>query len=115
MLLLLFYHLGAFLPLPDQEHYFWRVPSHSLTEECVLRVGAMGVTLMAVLSGFGSICASWDTYLSPNRIVTEADVMRAKMSVQMTQDLIADKQRKIEYIEGRILEKVILSENSADS
>jgi hypothetical protein len=63
---------------------------------------------MAVLSGFGSICASWDTYLSPNRLVTEADVMRAKMSVQMTQDLIADKQRKIEHIEGRIHEKVIL-------
>jgi hypothetical protein len=66
---------------------------------------------MAVLSGFGSICAGWDTYLSPNRLVTEADVMRAKMSVQMTQDLIADKQRKIEHIEGRIHEKVILCEN----
>jgi hypothetical protein len=107
--LFLFYQLGAFLPLPDQEYYFWRVPSRSLTEECVLRVGAMGVTLMAILSGFGSICAGWDTYLAPNKLVTEADVMRAKMSLQMTQDLIAEKQQKIEQIEGRIHEKVALT------
>ena len=94
--------------LPDQEFYFWRVPSRSLTEECVLRVGAMGVTLMAILSGFGSICAGWDTYLAPKKLVTEVDLMRAKMSLQMTQDLIAEKQHKIEQIEGRIHEKVAL-------
>lgn len=109
--LFLFYQLGTFLPLPNQDYSFWRVPSRSLTEECVLRVGAMGVTLMAVLSGFGSICAGWDTYLAPTKLVTEADVMRAKMSLQMTQDLIADKQQKIEQIEGRIHEKVFLARN----
>ena len=63
----LFYQLGAFLPLPEKKHFFWRVESRSLTEECVLRIGAMGVTLMAVLSGFGSICAGWETYLAPHR------------------------------------------------
>jgi hypothetical protein len=63
----LFYQLGAFLPLPVKKHFFWRVESRSLTEECVLRIGAMGVTLMAVLSGFGSICAGWETYLAPHR------------------------------------------------
>jgi hypothetical protein len=65
--LYLFYQLGSFLPLPEKKHLFWLVPSQSLTEECVLRIGAMGVTLMAVLSGFGSICAGWETYLTPRR------------------------------------------------
>jgi hypothetical protein len=41
-----------------------------------------------------------------SRLVTEADVVRAKMSVQMTQDLIAEKRRKIDQLEGRIHEKV---------
>jgi hypothetical protein len=115
--LYLFYQLGGFLPLPaEKKTMFWRVSSRSLTEECVLRVGAMGVTLMAVLSGFGSICAGWETYLAPHRysfqmhvdvrMVTEADVVRAKTSVEMTQDLISDKHCKIEQIEGRIREKV---------
>ena len=63
----LFYRLGALLPLPEKRHFFWRVESKSLTEECVLRIGAMGVTLMAVLSGFGSICAGWETYLTPHK------------------------------------------------
>src|SRR5579862_1460388 len=69
MFIYLFYQLGSFLPTPSDTH-FWRVPIRSLTEECVLRVGAMGVTLMAILSGFGSICAGWETYLTPNRFVT---------------------------------------------
>jgi hypothetical protein len=116
--LYLFYQLGSFLPLPEKSRLFWRVTSRSLTEECVLRVGAMGVTLMAVLSGFGSICAGWETYLTPyrystfdmidGRLVTEADVVRARTSVEMTQDLINEKHRKIEQIENRIYEKVLL-------
>ena len=44
--------------------------------------------------------------MADDRFVTEADVVRAKMSVQMTQDLIAEKRRKIEQLEGRIHEKV---------
>src|SRR5277367_3910776 len=96
----LFYQLGAFLPLPEKTHFFWRVESRSLTEECVLRIGAMGVTLMAVLSGFGSICAGWETYLARHRLVmpvdsevtgrlvSDADVVRARTSVEMTQQLI---------------------------
>jgi hypothetical protein len=40
------------------------------------------------------------------RLVTEADVVRAKTSVEMTQDLINEKHRKIEQIENRIREKV---------
>jgi len=67
VLLYLFYQLGSLLPLPETKGYFWRTESRSLTEECVLRVGAMGVTLMAVLSGFGAVCAGWETYLTPNR------------------------------------------------
>jgi len=61
---------------------------------------------MAVLSGFGSICASWETYLAPKRIVSEADVVRAKTSVEMTQDLINERRRKIAQLEDRIHEKV---------
>ena len=77
----------------------------------------MGVTLMAVLSGFGSICAGWETYFTPHRLlraikhkliirlVSEADVIRARTSVEMTQDLINEKQRKIRQLERRIHEK----------
>lgn len=113
----LFYQLGAFLPLPAKTHFFWRVESRSLTEECVLRIGAMGVTLMAVLSGFGSICAGWETYLARHRLiipvdsevtgrlVSDADVVRARTSVEMTQQLIHEKRRKIQQLEGRIHEK----------
>jgi len=63
----LFYQLGSFLPSSNPTH-FWRISTRSLTEECVLRVGAMGVTIMAILTGFGSICASWETYLTPQML-----------------------------------------------
>jgi len=104
-----FFELGVLLPVPDRPqtgNTAWTLTSRTLTEECVLRIGALGVTLMAVLSGFGSICASWETYLAPNRIVSEADVVRAKTSVEMTQDLINERRRKIALLEDRIHEKV---------
>jgi len=66
--LYLFWQLGALLPIPEKKGLFWRVESRSLTEECVLRIGCLGVTISAVLSGFGSICAGWDTYLAPHRL-----------------------------------------------
>jgi hypothetical protein len=39
--------------------------------------------------------------------VSEADVVRAKTSVEMTRDLIDEKRRKIAKLEERIHEKVI--------
>jgi len=65
--LYIFYSLEVVLPPARQDGPFSHVVPRSLTEECVLRIGAMGVTLMAVLSGFGSICAGWETYLAPCR------------------------------------------------
>jgi len=65
--LYVFYSLGVVLPPARQDGAFSHVVPRSLTEECVLRIGAMGVTLMAILSGFGSICAGWETYLSPHQ------------------------------------------------
>ena len=62
-----FYKLGSLLPVPRNIFFPWKTPPRSLTEECVLRIGAMGATLMAVLSGFGSICAGWEMYLTPTR------------------------------------------------
>ena len=63
--LFLFYQLGSFLPV--EKNVFQLIPTRTFVEECVLRIGAVGATLMAVLSGFGSICAGWETYLSPHR------------------------------------------------
>src|SRR6266496_2841439 len=63
--LYLFYQLGSFLPI--ERNVFLLIPTRTITEACVLRIGAMGVTFMAVLSGFGSICAGWETYLTPHR------------------------------------------------
>lgn len=63
--LYLFYQVGWFLPA--ERNVFLQIQDRTLTEACVLRIGAMGITLMAVLSGFGSICAGWETYLTPYR------------------------------------------------
>lgn len=65
----------------------------------VLEVSVPGGRLTSRLTGICSKCMLI-------RIVTEADVMRSKTSVEMTQDLINDKHCKIDQIEGRIREKV---------
>jgi hypothetical protein len=65
--LYIFYYLGEVLPPPAVHSVFHTILPRSLTEECVLRIGAMGVTLMAILSGFGAICAGWETYLASHK------------------------------------------------
>ena len=40
-------------------------------------------------------------------MASEADVVRAKTSVEMTQDLINEKRGKVKQTEGRIHQKVV--------
>ena len=67
--LYMFYQIGLIFPFGGHTQAF--TPSRSLIDECVLRIGAMGITLIAALSGFGSICAVWETYMVQHMCVLD--------------------------------------------
>ncbi|XP_059140213.1 Golgi pH regulator-like [Physella acuta] len=100
-------------------YLFWRVgdpfpilsPKHGIfsIEQCIGRVGVIGVTLMAILSGFGAVNCPY-TYMSYFiRHVTEADIQSIEKRLLQTLDRIIAKKKKIALSERDRLRQASLS------
>uniref|UniRef100_A0A0B7BT34 Abscisic acid G-protein coupled receptor-like domain-containing protein n=1 Tax=Arion vulgaris TaxID=1028688 RepID=A0A0B7BT34_9EUPU len=100
-------------------YLFWRVgdpfpilsPKHGIfsIEQCIGRVGVIGVTLMAILSGFGAVNCPY-TYMSYFiRHVTDADIQSIEKRLLQTLDRIINKKKKIALAERDSLRRASLS------
>lgn len=76
--------------------------SHTLSEASLSRVGVIGISLMALLSGFASVSAPWQTLFSKPRPVTESDVARKAAGLEATNDMLAAKQSRLRALERKI-------------
>ncbi|KAI4200104.1 MAG: hypothetical protein LQ350_004143 [Teloschistes chrysophthalmus] len=77
--------------------------SQTLSEACLSRVGIIGISFMALLSGFASVSAPWQTFFSPHRHpVTEADVARKAAGLEATDDMLAAKRSRLRALESKI-------------
>ncbi|KAK9264175.1 Abscisic acid G-protein coupled receptor-domain-containing protein [Lipomyces tetrasporus] len=103
--LYIFYKIGDYLPLPKHiEGSFWKY-TLSFSEECLARVGLVGVSSMAVLSGFGAVSAPYSSFTSKPRTVSEMDISRVRTGIETTEELIKFKESSMRSLEQRMLEK----------
>eukprot|EP01136_Pigoraptor_vietnamica_P016378 Opistho-1_new@60320 len=90
-------------------YFFWRIgdpfpilsSKHGILtiEQGISRVGVIGVTLMAILSGFGAVSCPY-TYMSYFlRHVSESDVQMLERRMNQTIDMILSKKRRIAVAE----------------
>ncbi|KAK2540996.1 hypothetical protein Q9233_001049 [Columba guinea] len=86
-------------------YFFWKLgdpfpilsPKHGILsiEQLISRVGVIGVTLMALLSGFGAVNCPY-TYMSYFlRNVTDADILALERRLLQTMDMIISKKKRI--------------------
>uniref|UniRef100_A0A8D0H2Q3 Golgi pH regulator n=1 Tax=Sphenodon punctatus TaxID=8508 RepID=A0A8D0H2Q3_SPHPU len=86
-------------------YFFWKLgdpfpilsPKHGILsiEQLISRVGVIGVTLMALLSGFGAVNCPY-TYMSYFlRNVTDADILGLERRLLQTMDMIISKKKRI--------------------
>uniref|UniRef100_A0AAY5ETX6 Golgi pH regulator n=1 Tax=Electrophorus electricus TaxID=8005 RepID=A0AAY5ETX6_ELEEL len=86
-------------------YFFWKLgdpfpilsPKHGILsiEQLISRVGVIGVTLMALLSGFGAVNCPY-TYMSYFlRNVTDSDILALERRLQQTMDMIVSKKKRI--------------------
>uniref|UniRef100_A0A3Q2QT81 G protein-coupled receptor 89B n=1 Tax=Fundulus heteroclitus TaxID=8078 RepID=A0A3Q2QT81_FUNHE len=86
-------------------YFFWKLgdpfpilsPKHGILsiEQLISRVGVIGVTLMALLSGFGAVNCPY-TYMSYFlRNVTESDILALERRLLQTMDMIVSKKKRI--------------------
>ncbi|XP_055492620.1 Golgi pH regulator isoform X3 [Leucoraja erinacea] len=103
-------------------YFFWKLgdpfpilsPKHAgilSIEQLISRVGVIGVTLMALLSGFGAVNCPY-TYMSYFlRNVTDSDILALERRLLQTMDMIISKKKRIAmtrrmmYQRGEVLNK----------
>ncbi|XP_069746573.1 Golgi pH regulator isoform X2 [Narcine bancroftii] len=90
-------------------YFFWKLgdpfpilsPKHGILsiEQLISRVGVIGVTLMALLSGFGAVNCPY-TYMSYFlRNVTESDILALERRLLQTMDMIISKKKRAQRVE----------------
>eukprot|EP00794_Sanderia_malayensis_P009898 gene9899-10911_t len=86
-----FWKIGNPFPILSSKHGIFSI------EQGVSRVGVIGVTLMAILSGFGAVNAPY-TYMSYfMRQVTDADIYAIERRLMQTMELILTKKKRIAF------------------
>ncbi|KAK6544099.1 hypothetical protein TWF694_000810 [Orbilia ellipsospora] len=105
----LFYKLGDHLPLPPIDEALFPDGSMSfeqtakgVSDECLSRLGVIGVSLMAFLSGFGCISAPWYSFTRQQRPATETDLRRAQGGLDATNQMLEVKRAKLSQIERKL-------------
>ena len=105
-----FWILGDKLPIRSGEMGLWATNSRTLSQECIARVGVVGVSLMALLSGFGCVSTPWHSFIAKQRLVSDIDVSRAQGGLDATTELLNSKRNKLRFLEKKIQEKDYLQD-----
>lgn len=73
-----------------------------LTEACLERVGIIGIALMALLSGFAAVSASWQTFGAKIRPVSTTDVSRKQAGLEATNDMLQERQKRLRAVQRKL-------------
>ncbi|KAM5353858.1 hypothetical protein ACJ41O_000508 [Fusarium nematophilum] len=76
-----------------------------LTRGCLERIGVIGISLMALLSGFAAVSSPWHTFVDVatrrKRPVTEADVARKQAGLDTANEMLITKRHRLQYLERK--------------
>ena len=95
---------------------FWKIgdpfpihnPKHGMlgVQTMVSRVGVIGVTIMALLSGFGAVNYPYTSMAMFMRTVTPADVSQIERKLVQTQEMVIAKKKRVMVAERELLLQV---------
>ncbi len=74
----------------------------SLIEACLERIGVIGISLMALLSGFASVSSLWQNFGSKPKQVTETDIARKQTGLDATNDMLLTKRSRLRALERKM-------------
>jgi hypothetical protein len=96
-----FWWLGKGIP-GTYIHKIASQPGKGLSEACLERVGIIGISLMALLSGFAAVSNPWQTFGIKPRPVTEADISRKQAGLDATNDMLAAKRSRLRALQRKM-------------
>lgn len=84
----------------------WRLTMDTLARACLERIGIIGITLMALLSGFASVSSPWhlltDTTARRRKPVSEADIARKQTGLETTGELLMTKRHRLRGLQRKL-------------
>jgi hypothetical protein len=78
--------------------------NNSLTEASLERIGFVGISLMALLSGFASVSSLWQTFGAKPRPVSDADISRKQAGLDATNDMLGTKRSRLRALEQKMMD-----------
>ncbi|CAF0974247.1 unnamed protein product [Adineta ricciae] len=87
-----FWKLGNPFPISNRQEFF-------SIEFCISRVGIIGVTAMAILSGFGAVNCPYTYMTYFIRSITDKDVRDAQKRLKQVMEMVASKKKRMALIE----------------
>ncbi|CAF4513790.1 unnamed protein product [Rotaria sp. Silwood1] len=90
--LYIFWKLGNPFPISNRHEFF-------SIEQCISRVGIIGVTAMAILSGFGAVNCPYTYMTYFIKPVTEKDISDAQKRLKQVMEIVATKKKHVARIE----------------
>lgn len=106
-----FWSLGNLVPidrdaiLPSTKMAFSRGEnSRGLARACLERIGVIGISLMALLSGFASVSSPWHTFGSSasRRPVSDADIARKQAGLDATNEMLLTKRHRLQSLQRKV-------------
>ncbi|KAK5125827.1 hypothetical protein LTR85_012103 [Meristemomyces frigidus] len=77
---------------------------HPFTEACLERIGIIGISLMASLSGFAAVSSLWQTFGVRHRTIREADISRKEAGLNATEEMLGAKQSRLRALQRKMSE-----------
>ncbi|KAI1082400.1 Abscisic acid G-protein coupled receptor-domain-containing protein [Whalleya microplaca] len=78
--------------------------SSGLARACLERIGVIGISLMALLSGFASVSSPWHTFGShaSRRPITESDIARKQAGLDATNEMLLTKRHRLQALQRKV-------------
>lgn len=73
-----------------------------LIEACLERIGVIGISLMALLSGFASVSSLWQNFGVKPKQVTETEIARKQAGLNATNDMLLTKRSRLRALERKM-------------
>jgi hypothetical protein len=83
---------------------------HRFTEACLERIGIIGISLMASLSGFAAVSSLWQTFGVRHRKIREPELARKEAGLKSTEEMLSAKKSRLRALERKISDAASFSE-----
>jgi len=82
-----------------------QIDDHDFVEASLERIGIIGISLMASLSGFAAVSSIWQAFGVKHRMVRETDITRKESGLAATRDMLSTKQSRLRALQSKIGEQ----------